>query len=75
MDEPFAALDADGSAIVTELIREAAGRGCAILITAHQPYNLEGMQIEAYRLTRGRIVRGLPDSPASERARRRAALG
>jgi heme exporter protein A len=75
MDEPFAALDADGSAIVTELIREAAGRGCAILITAHQPLNLEGMQIEAYRLTRGRIVRGLPDSPASERARRRAALG
>ena len=35
LDEPFAALDADGAALVATAVREAMGRGCAVLASAH----------------------------------------
>jgi heme exporter protein A len=75
MDEPLAALDPDGAAIVARLIEEAAGRGCAVLITAHQPLHLERINIDIYRLIRGRLVPEPPGAIASEPAQQRAALG
>ena len=41
LDEPFAALDADGAALAAALVREAMGRGCAVLASAHSADALE----------------------------------
>jgi heme exporter protein A len=56
MDEPFAALDADGVAIVTAILREAIARGCAVLITAHQPLAFDGLRFDLYEIVRGRML-------------------
>ncbi len=69
MDEPFAALDSDGSAIVTGLLRDALARGCAAVVTAHDPLPLAGMRFALYDLVRGRLEgpRAIPprDDPAT----------
>ncbi len=57
MDEPFAALDADGVALVADLLREAIVRRCTILLTAHQPIAIDGLQFDLYEIVRGRLLR------------------
>jgi len=57
MDEPFAALDADGVAIVADLLREALARRCAIVLTAHQPLAIDGLHFDFYEIVRGRLLR------------------
>ncbi len=56
MDEPFAALDTDGVAIVTAILREGIARGCAVLLTAHQPLAIEGLRFALYEIVRGRLL-------------------
>jgi heme exporter protein A len=56
MDEPFAALDADGVALVADLLREAVARRCAIVLTAHQPISIEGLEFDLYEIVRGRLL-------------------
>ena len=56
MDEPFAALDADGVALVAALLREALARRCAVLLTAHQPLAIDGLKFELYEIERGRLL-------------------
>ena len=56
MDEPFAALDADGVAVASVLLREALARRCALVITAHAPPAIEGIRAELYEIVRGRLV-------------------
>jgi heme exporter protein A len=56
MDEPFAALDGDGVAIVADLIKGSIARRCAVLITAHAPLDLGGLQFTTYELARGRLL-------------------
>ncbi len=56
MDEPFAALDADGVALVADILREAIARRCAIVLTAHQPIPVEGLQFDLYEIARGRLM-------------------
>jgi heme exporter protein A len=56
MDEPFAALDGEGVALVAELLREALGRRSAIVITAHAPLVVEGSEFDSYEILRGRLV-------------------
>jgi ABC-type multidrug transport system ATPase subunit len=56
MDEPFAALDADGVALVADLLREAVARRCAIVLTAHQPISLERLEFDLYEIVRGRLL-------------------
>ncbi|MGH7916494.1 MAG: heme ABC exporter ATP-binding protein CcmA [Candidatus Binataceae bacterium] len=68
MDEPLAALDADGVELVTSVLREALERGCAVVITAHEPLHLEGMAFEVRELVRGRLT------AVSERGNPRAAM-
>jgi len=56
MDEPFAALDADGVALVADILREASARGCAIVLTAHQPIAIDGLRFDLYEIVRGRLL-------------------
>jgi heme exporter protein A len=56
MDEPFAALDTDGVALVSTLLREARACGCALLLTAHQEVAVAGMDFDCYELVRGRLL-------------------
>jgi len=50
LDEPFAALDADGAALVTGVIREALARGAAVIFTAHSPLEIPGVDLQAFKL-------------------------
>jgi heme exporter protein A len=65
MDEPFAALDADGVALVGSLLREAIARGCAIVLTAHQPLAIDQLRFDLYEIARGRL-RALPPDPSAQ---------
>ena len=62
MDEPFAALDTEGAAMVTTLLAEALDRGCAVVLTAHEPLALPAARFELYEFVRGRLEgpRALP---------------
>jgi heme exporter protein A len=68
LDEPFAALDPDGVAIVSELIRAAIVRGCAALITAHASFDL-GVEMARYQLINGRVVPYRDEVRAPQRSR------
>lgn len=50
LDEPFAALDADGAALVGDLIKEALGRMAAVVFTAHAPLEIEGVDLVLFKL-------------------------
>ena len=56
MDEPFAALDAEGVAMVASILREAIARGCAVVLTAHQPLAIDGLRFAGYEIARGRML-------------------
>jgi heme exporter protein A len=56
LDEPFAALDADGAALAAALVREAMGRGCAVLASAHSADALEDLGFAVLTLRRGKLV-------------------
>jgi heme exporter protein A len=56
MDEPFAGLDSQGVSIGVDLIKEAVARGCAVLITAHGPAGIEGLESQRLELNRGRLA-------------------
>ena len=56
LDEPFAALDPDGVAMVGGLVRERVEHGCAVVMTAHGPIEVEGLEPEAYSVVRGRFA-------------------
>jgi heme exporter protein A len=68
LDEPFAALDPDGVAIVSDLIRAAIARGCAALITAHTSLDL-GIEIDRYRVVNGRVMPERDETRAPQRTR------
>jgi heme exporter protein A len=55
LDEPFAALDNDGIALVSGLIERAMSRGCATVITSHEPLQLGRLSFASYELVRGRL--------------------
>jgi heme exporter protein A len=68
LDEPFAALDPDGVAIVGELIRAAIARGASALITAHSSLDLE-IEIDRYQIVNGRVLRYRDETRAPQRSR------
>jgi len=69
MDEPLAALDADGVALVVGLTEEAIRRGCTVVLTAHEALRLERISVPVYELARGRLhLLGLPHDSGGERA-------
>jgi heme exporter protein A len=74
MDEPFAALDADGVSIVAGLFDDAISRNCAIVITSHQPIHLGRLRFRSYDLVRGRLQQ-VPCDSNTESGERPAAAG
>jgi ABC-type Mn2+/Zn2+ transport system ATPase subunit len=60
LDEPFAALDADGAALAAALIGEAIARGCAVLASAHSVGAFEEMEFAVLTLSRGKLERAEP---------------
>ena len=73
MDEPFAALDAEGVELAMVLIEEALGRGCAVVMTAHDGLQRGRLAFTSYALVRGRL--GPPGDLKIEGAERSAAAG
>ncbi len=67
MDEPFAALDLEGVAMVASLLREAIARGCAVVLTAHQPVAIDELHFDLYEIARGRML-ALPAKASPMRA-------
>ncbi|MGC1677575.1 MAG: heme ABC exporter ATP-binding protein CcmA [Candidatus Binataceae bacterium] len=53
LDEPFAALDSDGVAIMVDLIRAELARGCAVVISAHGQASIEGIELDQYEISHG----------------------
>jgi heme exporter protein A len=68
MDEPFAALDADGVELARGLIEDALGRGGAIIITAHEAFQLRRLTFTSYALVRGRLHLAMVGSRVEEAA-------
>ena len=68
LDEPFAALDADGAALAAALVREAMDRGCAVLASAHSASALEELGFAVLTLRRGKLV--ATEAAAVRRGRR-----
>jgi heme exporter protein A len=56
LDEPFAALDAEGVAIIAALIVGALERGASILATAHSVPEIAGVEFEVFELAHGRLM-------------------
>lgn len=56
LDEPFAALDAEGVSIVSALILGALERGASILATAHAVPEIAGGEFEVFELEHGRLM-------------------
>ncbi len=50
LDEPFAAMDADGVALVSSLVREALAREAAVIFTAHAPLEIAGVDLRMFKL-------------------------
>lgn len=75
MDEPFAALDADGVEAAMGLIGEALDRGCAVVITAHEHFQFARLTFTSYALVRGRLCPTLADAKAAEALEHSAAAG
>jgi heme exporter protein A len=55
MDEPFAGLDQNGVGLAQDLMGEAAARGCAMIITAHEAKRLACFEFTIRELVRGRL--------------------
>jgi heme exporter protein A len=69
LDEPFAALDADGAALAAALVGETMARGCAVLASAHSAGAFEEMGFAVLILNRGRLVRAEPLAARQSTAR------
>ena len=55
-DEPFAALDSDGRARVSSVIKSALADGRSLIVTAHQPFEIDDVDLDLYEIVRGRVV-------------------
>jgi heme exporter protein A len=70
MDEPFAALDAEGTARAVTIVGEAMARGCAVVMTAHQMIPPAGLTLDLCELARGKLsVETAPLDARAENAR------
>lgn len=56
LDEPYAAFDADGIALLNRLIREVRDRGDAVLLVTHDPERAAAVVDRMVRIVDGRIV-------------------
>lgn len=59
LDEPYTGLDREASAILDGLLREGMGRGCAVVMTAHDPADASRLAARVDVLSDGVIVRSV----------------
>ncbi len=55
LDEPYAGLDAEGTAALNGALREAIARGAGVLLVGHDPERAAALATRSLRLTSGRI--------------------
>ncbi|MGH7680601.1 MAG: ABC transporter ATP-binding protein [Candidatus Eiseniibacteriota bacterium] len=55
LDEPYAGLDADGTAALNALLHEAVSGGAGALLVGHDPERAAGLATRSVRLAQGRI--------------------
>ncbi|GGK93323.1 heme ABC exporter ATP-binding protein CcmA [Deinococcus radiotolerans] len=60
VDEPFANLDDAGRALVQELLSDLRGRGCSLLIAAHEPALAQAVSPRTLRLAGGLLREETP---------------
>jgi heme exporter protein A len=77
LDEPFAALDAEGVSVVAALIASAIERGASILATAHAipEVNLSDVEFEVFELFHGRFMPYAPKEEVRRGGQIRSILG
>ncbi|MGO9450456.1 MAG: heme ABC exporter ATP-binding protein CcmA [Candidatus Binataceae bacterium] len=56
LDEPFAALDADGVSRMNTIVKSALAGGCSLIATAHTALEIEGVELEPYEIVRGQLA-------------------
>ena len=64
LDEPFSALDGEGSAWLAALLRQLRGQGCAICFVTHDPEKTRQLADLVYHLHGGRTYRTDPADEA-----------
>jgi heme exporter protein A len=75
LDEPFASLDVEGTALVAALIRGAVERGMTVVATAHVAPEIEGVEFGVYELLNGRLAPHAAREEARRGGRLRTLLG
>ena len=76
MDEPFAALDPEGVSMAAGLMAEAIERGCAVVMTAHEPPAIGALSgFDRYEIVRGRLIATASGARASADSRASVASG
>lgn len=59
LDEPYTGVDREASAMLDGLLRECVGRGCAVVMTAHDPADASRLAARVEVLSDGVIVRSV----------------
>ena len=80
LDEPHAGLDADGRAVLDEIIRAAPGEGRTVLIASHELDRTRALSDREVVLTAGQaalpeLPQTAPPQPQSLASKREAAAG
>jgi len=74
LDEPFAALDSEGVARMKFLIKSALDDGSSMVATAHQQFEVDGVDFELYEILRGQVVPYVKKQEAPREGRLRSLL-
>lgn len=69
LDEPHAALDAEGRALVDGLVQEATGSGTTVLLASHEVDQVAGLSARVVTIAGGTVVADQPAAPSPEAAR------
>ena len=75
LDEPFSGLDPIGVDVMSEVLRDQASRGVAVLFSSHQLDLVEGLCDEVVIVHRGRTVLAGEVEALKNQGRRRYAVG
>lgn len=59
LDEPTNAIDAEGVALIHEIMRQEADRGAVVLLASHISADIHDLCCKVYRMDRGRLEDGV----------------
>ncbi|MBM4392614.1 MAG: heme ABC exporter ATP-binding protein CcmA [Deltaproteobacteria bacterium] len=75
LDEPYAALDPEGHALVDDVLRQLRARGATVLVSTHQVRRVAGLVDHAIRLENGHVAAQVPAAQVSPAALAAAPAG